>query len=458
MTRRKNLIYIFADQWRYHAYGAAGEDDIRTPAFDAFAQDSVFCTSALSTYPLCSPHRASLLTGKDPLSLGFYTNCKNGIADRVMLYPQEITISDVLHGEGYQTAYIGKWHLDSAEVNFYADPSSGASAWDAFTPPGERRHHFDYWYSYGAMNDHLHPHYWKDDEKMINVECWSAQHETDVFISYMEEARKNDRPILCFLSWNPPHPPYDLIDKERLALYSDQGDFRPNVPEEWRTDPSYLKARQEYFAAVAGLDQQFARIISYLKATGLYDESVIVLSADHGDCMGSHGLYGKNVWYEESIRIPLVIHDPDLAPGRCSSMIMSEDQMPTLLELLGAEIPQTVTGLSQAAALRGGEDQRPYAYLMSAPGMPEQQAPYRALGLDPRAYGWRSIRTEKEKYVVDNGTVPGVKRRRLLYDLVNDPYELSPEELSPSDPVSKHYDDLVRSSMRKPADFFFMED
>ena len=117
MTRRKSLIYIFADQWRYHAYGAAGEDDITTPAFDAFAQDSVFCTSALSTYPLCSPHRASLLTGKDPLSLGFYTNCKNGIADRIMLYPQEITISDVLHGEGYQTAYIGKWHLGLESPN-----------------------------------------------------------------------------------------------------------------------------------------------------------------------------------------------------------------------------------------------------------------------------------------------------------------------------------------------------
>ena len=77
--KRKNLIYVFADQWRYQAMGCTGEDRVDTPAMDAFARESVFCDTALSTYPLCSPHRAALLTGKNPLSLGMWTNCKIGL-------------------------------------------------------------------------------------------------------------------------------------------------------------------------------------------------------------------------------------------------------------------------------------------------------------------------------------------------------------------------------------------
>ena len=157
-----NLLYIFADQWRAHGIGAAGEDPVLPPNMDAFAAESMSCTNAVSTYPLCSPHRASLLTGKYPQSCGMWTNCKIGVDEVVMLRPQEVTISDVLHEAGYDTGYIGKWHLDGSEENFHASPSSGARYWDAYTPPGERRHHFDYWLSYGAMDKHLEPHYWKD--------------------------------------------------------------------------------------------------------------------------------------------------------------------------------------------------------------------------------------------------------------------------------------------------------
>ena len=92
---RKNLIYIFADQWRAQAIGAAGADPVVTPNMDAFAAQSMECTNAVSTYPLCSPHRASLLTGKYPQSCGMWTNCKTGLDDVIMLRPQEVTISDV---------------------------------------------------------------------------------------------------------------------------------------------------------------------------------------------------------------------------------------------------------------------------------------------------------------------------------------------------------------------------
>ena len=97
----KNLLYVFADQWRYHAFGFSKEDSVATPNMDAFASSSLFCSQAVSTYPLCSPHRAALITGKHPLNLGFWTNCKIGLRDHIHLESNEITISDVLHDNGY---------------------------------------------------------------------------------------------------------------------------------------------------------------------------------------------------------------------------------------------------------------------------------------------------------------------------------------------------------------------
>ena len=456
MKTRKNLIYIFADQWRYHAMGCAGEDHVATPAMDSFASDSVFCDSALSSYPLCSPHRAALLTGKDPLSLGMWTNCKIGLNECVMLLPQETLISDVLAEEGYKTAYIGKWHLDGSELNFSSHPESGAAYWDAYTPRGERRHHFQFWHSYGAMDNHTAPHYWEDSPKAMTFDEWSPKHETDVMIQYLESVRNDEKPVFAVLSWNPPHPPYDLIDPECLKLYEEDGAFRPNVPESWRTDSAYLKKRKEYFSAVAGLDREFGRLIAYLKESGFYDDSVIVLSADHGDMMGSHGLYGKNVWYEESVRIPLIIHDNEIGRGRSHARIISEDQAPTMLDLLGVRIPDTMTGISHASSLLSGPGLRSFSYHMMIPGMPELVTPYRERGLDNRAFGWRAIRTDTEKYVIDNGTEPGAKPERLLYDLVSDPFEMNPRHLEKDSAEAVRFDDMIRAEKRKHNDIFLI--
>ena len=158
--KKKNLLFIFADQWRRDAMGFANADPVKTPNMDSFARESVYCTDAVSTFPLCSPHRASLLTGKNPLHTGVFTNCKTGLA--MGLKEEEYCIGDALKDCGYQTGYIGKWHLDEPDKNHSENPESGARNWDAFTPPGVRRHGFDFWYSYGAWDQHMTPHYWKE--------------------------------------------------------------------------------------------------------------------------------------------------------------------------------------------------------------------------------------------------------------------------------------------------------
>lgn len=455
---KKNLIYVFADQWRGQAIGAAGEDQVKTPHMDGFAKESMAFCHALSTYPLCSPHRASLLTGKYPYCCGMWTNCKTGLDEVVMLKPQEVTITDILHDNGYENAYIGKYHLDASEMNFHKTPQSGAVNWDAFTPQGERRHHVDFWYSYGAMDNHLTPHYWKDDYNMERVVKWSPEHETDVALSYLDH-RDKTRPFCLFLSWNPPHPPYDLLPADYQKRYENRElRFRPNVPEELRQNGNFQKAFREYYGAIEGLDDQFGRMMEYLDREGLTEDTVVVLSADHGDCMGSHGQMGKNIWYEESIRIPLYMRGPHIAKGRSDALIASQDHMPTLLELLDMSIPDTVQGRSFAAIAKGMkmEEEPESAFLCMIPGMPDLVEEYRKLGLNNKAFGWRGIRTRDVTYVVHNGTVPSQARKRFYYDNHRDPYQMSPVEVQKGDSLAEKYDRLLQVYLEKTKDPFLL--
>jgi arylsulfatase A-like enzyme len=459
--KKKNLLYIFADQWRYHAIGATGEDKVVTPNFDKFANDSIKFTNAISTYPLCSPHRAALQTGKYPLSCGFWTNCKTGLFISPTLSPKEITITDTLKANGYDTAYIGKWHLDSSDLNYYKNPKSNATNWDAFTPSGERRHNIDFWYSYGAMDNHLHPHYWKDSSKMISPgNVWSPKHETDVLLNYFEN-RDRENPFCTFLSWNPPHPPYDKVPDKYKKYYSRKTPYRNNVPEYLKSEDEYNATREEYFAAVTGIDEQFGRIYKYLEDNNLVENTIIVLSADHGDCMGSHNLFGKNVWYEESIKIPLYIKDPslkDLDGTEVDNLIESCDHMPLLLDLLNVKIPSTVEGVSVKKNLtKEFNEEKKYAFLCMLPGMPNLVEPFKKAGLDSMCFGFRGIRAKNFTYIIDNGTKPNFSQKRYYYDLGKDPYQMNPKELNKQDKICEKLDPILKDWSSKQKDSFLYD-
>ena len=452
---KKNLLYIFADQWGAHSIGY-NDPQIHTPNMNAFAEECFQFTNAISTYPLCSPHRASLITGKYPYCCGFWTNCKIGLDEVVMLKPQEITITDVLHNAGYENSYIGKWHLDGSDLNFYPNPDSRCKNWDAFTPEGERRHHIDYWYSYGAMDDHLHPHYWTgNNPEMIVHDKWSPEVETDVALDYLENRMDKSKPFNMMISWNPPHPPYDQVpDKYYNKVKDRELVFRDNVPEEWKRDEKYLTKYKQYIAAIEGLDENFGRIISYLKEHKLYDDTIIVLSADHGDCMGSHGVYGKNIWYEESINIPLMIKCGKV--GESDALLASQDHMPTLLDMLGVEIPDTVQGKSFAPIINGEAiDEPEEAFLCMYPGMPDLVDSFRLKGYNNKCFGWRGLRTKTHTYVVYNGTTYGEKQTKTLYNNINDPYQLSPITLS--DDECKKWDKKLKKYLELTNDPFLID-
>lgn len=438
MKKKKNLLFVFADQWRAGAMGASCEDPVLTPNMDAFCEDATYCDHAFSTFPVCSPHRASLLTGKYPLSLGMFTNCKNGLSMR--LKDEEIGIGQVLKQAGYQTAYIGKWHLDEPEQNHCSAPLSGARDWDAYTPPGVRRHGFDYWYSYGTYDVHLDPHYWQDTPEMIRPGKWSVEHETEKAMEYLEQVRKKDQPFALYLSWNPPHSPYDQVPQRYLDLYPDVA-LKKNVDlnqihhhtgEQVNYTEEELKlATRQYYAAVSGLDDQFGRLLQFLKEQGLYENTVIILSSDHGDMMGSHGLMGKHVWYEEAIRIPFVVRFPGNQKRVCHTCIGSQDMMPTVLGLLDVKIPDTVEGEDCSEFIvTGKEDEERVSFLCACPGREVFLKKFREYGKDPRKFGWRGVRTQSHTYVMELGYDVVAEPARYLYCTGTDALQLNPLDLT----------------------------
>lgn len=465
---RPNLLFLFADQWRRQAVGFMKEDDVITPNIDTFARKSRVYDHGLSCTPLCSPHRAALLTGRYPITTGVFTNCK--IGSDVALREGEIGIGDVLKKEGYQTGYIGKWHLDVPEQNYEEEPASGAKNWDAYTPPGPKRHGFDYWYSYGTFDHHLEPHYWKDTPEMVKIKEWSVKHETDKAIEYMKE-HKNKEPFSLFVSWNPPHSPYDLLPDKYQKMYENKEiTLRPNVTDGpftahtgeglGGTKEELVEKTKNYFAAITGIDENFGRLLSFLKEEGLEENTIVVLSADHGDLMGSHGMMAKHVWYEESVGIPFIIRWPEkIQSGRdTKTMVNSVDVMPTLLGLMGLDIPDVVQGTDLSFSMKDEEGEVPeVAFLAGYPGRDVFLEAFRKVNQEPTSKGWRVARTTRYSYVVHTGYWPEDNQTvRYLYDNEEDPYQLKPLEISnPNEhPIASKLEKALKEWLEKVEDPF----
>jgi len=427
VASKPNLLYVFPDQYRRAAMGFTGQDPVLTPNLDRFAQESLVLPHAVSNYPVCSPFRAMLMTGKYPAQNGVLANCQS---ERTQygnyLKASDTCLTDVLSAGGYDVGYIGKWHLDGPEPT----PEGEKAEWDAYTPPGPRRHGVGFWYSYGTFNDHFHPHYWTGDrgeDDLLEIDQWSPEHEADVAIRFMENAdgRQRDpaKPFALLMGMNPPHSPYHLVPERYRALYAGERPedllSRPNVDLSTEVGQHAMRSVADYFASVTGVDDQFGRLVACLEHTGLADNTIVVFTADHGEMMGSHSLMAKNVWYEESLGIPFLIRWPRRIPSRQDDLLLSvPDHMPTLLGLmgLGSSAPADVMGSDYSRAFLGGNADRPRA------------APYFRIPPGRAAGGIRGLRTHQYAYVE-----LGKRRGTELYDLRADPYQLT--SLSESQPA-----------------------
>ena len=466
--KKPNLLFIFADQWRRDAMGFMKKDEVITPNIDSFAEEALSFDNAMSACPLCSPNRATMFTGKYPISHGVWTNCKNGL-NNVFLKEEEITLMDVLKNNGYTTGYIGKWHLDLPESNLVENPKSGARDWDAYTPPGKKRHGVDYWYCYGAYDHHLEPHYWNDSEEMIQVKQWSVEHETDRALEFIDKNKEN--PFALIVSWNPPHTPLDLVPQKYVDIYAGKKfKVNPNVlltdvtdhtesvnPRLNFTDDEYQEIMRKYFAAVTGVDENFGRLLQKLKDDGLYDDTIIVLTADHGELLCAHRLWSKHVWYEESVAVPFIIKYGDrYIKGRTESVLNGVDIMPTILSLMGLPIPNTVEGVDLKEVILTGDKKENYAILSAYPGQARAVKGFEEVGEKNIDYGWRAVRSERYTYVINRGYRLDYGVERLLYDNIADPYQLNPVKIDKieENPLAEKFEKILKEWANKYQDNF----
>lgn len=393
LKKRPNVIFVFADQWRQQATGYAGDPNVKTPNLDALEKESINFTNAVSGCPVCSPYRASLMSGQRPLTHGVFLN-------DVYLQPRFTSIAQAFAGAGYDTAYIGKWHIDGHGRTAYIPP--------------ERRLGFDYWKVLECTHDYnKSPYYSGNSQEMLHWEGYDAVAQTRDAEAYIRIHGK-EKPFLLVLSWGPPHTPYNSAPTEFKDLYNpDSIQLRQNVPE--NISVQARKWLAGYYAHCSALDSCVGSLLKNLREAGIDKETIFVFTSDHGDMLGSHGQKNKQVPWDESIRIPFLLRYPGMPGGQPRKMepfIDAQDIMPTLLGLCGIPVPKTVEGIDFSGHIAGGKDPSDGSALLSCP-CPFGQWTARQGGRE-----YRGLRTKRHTYVRDlNGPW-------LLYDNEKDPVQM----------------------------------
>ena len=366
-VQQPNVIYVFPDQHRNMAMEFWGQegfrehvgfrpDPVKTPNLNQFAKESFVFSNAMSNCPLSSPHRGSLMTGMYPNESGVPLNC-NSNRPISSLRIDRTCMSDVFSQNGYECAYFGKLHTDFPTPNDPERPGHYVDdelpVWDAYTAK-ERRHGFNYWYSYGTFDEHKNPHYWDTDGKRHDPKEWSPLHEAKQVVSYLrndKQQRDESKPFFIMVGMNPPHSPYRSLEdcmEEDYNLYKDMPVdsllIRPNAD----TKRAKSKSAAFYFASVTGVDRAFGQILDCLKETGLDKNTIVVFTSDHGETMCSQFIDDpKNSPYIESMNVPFLIRYPEVIKPRVDDlMISSPDIMPTMLGLcnLADKMPTDLHG------------------------------------------------------------------------------------------------------------------
>lgn len=460
-AKQPNLLIIMADQWRAQATGFDGKEAVKTPYLDKYAKESLVLSQMVSNYPVCSPARAMLMTGQWPIKNKVYSNVNSASAPfGVELQEDAITWSDVLKKNGYSNGYIGKWHLDSPYKPFIPTSNNiGKVAWNEWTAP-EKRHGFDYWYSYGTYDTHNRPMYWDTNAKRDEfhyVDQWGPIHEADKAIAFMKnedgKIRKSDAPFSLVVSMNPPHSEYETVPENYYNLYKDipLEDLLTdeNIPpagtkggDQYRHDIKY------YYANITGVDEQIGRILQGLKDQKLDDNTIVIIMADHGNCLGKHSEVSKNNIYEESLRIPYIVNwKGRIAPRMDNTFLGSlPDIYPTLLDLMGMknQIPATVDGKSYAQYYRDGKGQTPTEQFILGAIISDN--------VDINS-GFRGVRTNdfKLSYVKKKG-----KNELVLFDLKADPFEMH-NIYNPQHPMVKKLTPLLKKYLKETGDGFVLD-
>jgi len=440
---RANLILVLTDQHRLSAIGAYGDTPCRTPHIDRLAAEGVLFERAYTTCPVCSPARASILTGLYPHAHGVTTNIRqiscavHALEDRPTLLPRR------LQAHGYQTGYLGKWHLGTESRATFAGRSPSSLPRDfgfvGHNVPGHggagyrTDAYIDWLRSKGQT---LHIRDWAEHTRRIRPafgildmpdDCTVPAFLVDSAIQLIDDFKPNSEPFYLALNFWGPHAPYHATERH-LAPYREI-DIPPWPNFDWDSrgtpGPHHYKihwdkealtwddwamALRYYYARVSMIDEQIGRLYGHLQASGLLENTAILFAADHGETLGSHGGLLDKGWhhFEETHRIPLIIRMPGATSGgvRIPDFASLADIYPTLLDLARIDPPGTMLhGRSLMPYLQGQADE------------PRSRIVTEFLGHGSIATCMKSLRLERWKYGYN------LTFDDELYDLENDPHE-----------------------------------
>ena len=310
--KKPNLIYVFADQLRYLSLGCNGDSRAHTPCIDELSRQCVNMDNAVSGHPVCAPYRASLLTGK-------YTTSTGMVINEIRINPNHKTFAHALTQDGYTAEYIGKWHMYAAQLGHHYDTAN------SFIPKGADRLGFDgYFAAYNFHHEYYAPkaYYHLDTDEKIFCDGYEPDFQTDMAIERLERLSAEDKQFALFLSLGTPHDPwvkenvpaeyYDMFRDTDFPLppnYKSKNDKYADMwarfmPGERKRLPEWMRV---YYAMVANLDMNLGRLLKRIGELGLFENSIVVFTSDHGELFGAHGRRAKNIFYDEAVRVPFLL-------------------------------------------------------------------------------------------------------------------------------------------------------
>lgn len=463
MNKQPNIIMLVADQLRRQALRCYGDTNSTTSHIDAIASEGVRFTNACSTFPVCVPFRFTWMTGE-------YAHSRWVPSIGYRLSPAERTLAHEWNDAGYHTAYFGKWHLNGGghgNISGYSNKQCNR------TPVRrENRGGWQKWFGFELSNAHFDTCYFEDDDMTPRpLNGYQTDALFDLAIDYLDNEYVSSEsprsaPFSLVLSVEPPHPPYeappeyeekwrtkDLVHAKNWLFDKEANKIDPS-----HTDRLYpgdeekaLGLERLYYAMVNNFDDNVGKLTSFLKNSGLYDNTIIVIMSDHGHCGGAHGITQKSWPFEEAIGIPFIIRDPREREGErtIDTVISTEDLFPTLLGLTGVTPKKTTPGVNLVPHMRGGSAPPRDGVLLEFTYIPRPDRPF-------FTEQWRGIRTPQYMYsVIGNINTGGLPW--LLYDLENDPEQIVNLVGDPAhEATAKECHALLRKKLEETGDYYYL--
>ena len=414
---KPNIIFILTDQQRYDTCGCYGQEMNITPNLDKLANAGVRFEYSFTNQPVCGPARSIIQTGKYPTEIGCFRNA-------IGLPISDQNIANFYSKNGYEVAYIGKWHLASTLGRSYDFELKKKDFRTKSIPPEYRGGYIDYWLASDVLEHTSHAyngHLFDANGNKRQFYGYRVDRQTDFILEYLD-GRNTQKPLFLFISFLEPHHQNDhnaiegpIGSKLKFKDYKIPGDLQG-------TEGDWEEYFPDYLGCCHSIDTNLGRIIDKLKKLDTYKDTMIVFTSDHGCHFRTRNGEYKRSCHEASIRIPLVIKGAGFNGGKVINELVSLiDLPPTLLKAAGIEIPKYMKGITLQELLDPNIDNK-------------EDWPQEIFIQISESQVGRAIRTKKWKYAVvapkrDNlwdgylYSKSDIYNEEFLYDLENDMYE-----------------------------------